>query len=185
MFLHVHHLVRGIKLRVFRKQGVIKNPDVVRRHDIGIIIPAFKVPEEPAQIREGAVVPEILLPDLQFDVNDRRAVEQDLDIKDVLLVPRPAAEFDRIEHRYGLHFFRCQAEQCAGQPSQHLFVGLHDYVEHTVVHQRVVDRPGGILKRACLYVLCVLCVLLLLFVFHLVILSRFYDCCSQPLVITL
>ena len=80
MFLYIHHLVNSIKLRMLGKRCKVKDPDMVCGSDIKVVFPLFEIVENPAQVGKGAVVPEALCPDLQFDIDDNVAVEQHLDV---------------------------------------------------------------------------------------------------------
>ena len=65
-----------MKFEIVRKWCEINDTDMVGRPDVKIVFPFLKMIEEPAEIGEGAVIPEILSPDLQLDIDDRFAVEQ-------------------------------------------------------------------------------------------------------------
>ena len=65
-----------MKFEIVRKWCEINDTDMVGRPDVKIVFPFLKMIEEPAEIREEAVIPEILSPDLQLDIDDCFAVEQ-------------------------------------------------------------------------------------------------------------
>ena len=65
-----------MKFGIVRKWCEINDTDMVGRPDVKIVFPFLKMIEELAEIGEGAVIPEILSPDLQLDIDDRFAVEQ-------------------------------------------------------------------------------------------------------------
>ncbi len=70
---------------------------MVCRSDIRVVLPFLQAVKNPAQIRQRTVIPELLCPDLQLDIDDRRVIQHYFDIKDKILVAHPVAELDRIE----------------------------------------------------------------------------------------
>ena len=52
MFLDIHHLISGIKLRMFGKQRKVKDSDMIYRSDIIVVLSFFEIVEEPAEIGE-------------------------------------------------------------------------------------------------------------------------------------
>ena len=90
--------------------------------DIKVVFPLFEIVENPAQVGKGAVVPETLRFDLQFDVDDSAAIEQHLDIQDKILVANFLAKFEWIENRDGLHLFDAKMEQGGDQSFEHFFI---------------------------------------------------------------
>ncbi len=74
---------------------------MVRGFERSVIRTLFKIVEGFAEIKKGAVVPEILVQDLHFDVDDQSVVEHDLDIENKGSVVNCLAKFDRIEDNNG------------------------------------------------------------------------------------
>lgn len=96
----------------------IKEADVVRRPDIGVILPFLQVVKEPAEIDEGAVVPVCLGTNLQLDVDESLVIEADFDIKDEIFVENFFAQFIWVQDFYGPNFVWFQMKQCADQSFQ-------------------------------------------------------------------
>ncbi len=77
----VSHMVCGIKLRVIRKEGIVKEPDMVCGLNFVVIVSVIESVEFPAQIAERARDPVFQILDLHLKVHDAVIIETDEDVE--------------------------------------------------------------------------------------------------------
>ena len=141
----VLELVGGIKFRIFREKGEVKDPDMDSGPDVFVIIAAVEVIESAAQVAEGAFHPVSFVDDLHLKVDEYLLVQFDPDVKDIVFAVDILAQFDGVGDYDGTNLPSVQVESGADECCEHLVVPLHECAEEVVIGHAVGKGTFGLI----------------------------------------